>query len=135
MKRAFTLVELLTVIFLIALLISILLPSVNIAREQANSVVCMSHMRQIVASMLNYASDNKGIFGDPPSICDDDPYRPGINQFGVPYMSKIYFMKSLGIIRYDCGTFWPYIANSNRITPQTMSGSNSRRSNANKAHF
>src|SRR5690348_16096505 len=85
-NRAFTLVELLVVIGIIALLIGILLPSLARAREQAKKTACLSNLRQVHQSFAIYAGDNK----------DQVPlgYRAGRKQFN----SMIYSMTSGKIV-------------------------------------
>lgn len=59
-QSAFTLVELLVVIGIIALLIAILLPALRRAKEAANAAQCSSNQRQLMMAFLMFANDHKG---------------------------------------------------------------------------
>lgn len=60
--RAFTLVELLVVISIVALLMAILMPALSKAREASRRTLCGIQEKQITFALLNYAGDHKGWF-------------------------------------------------------------------------
>lgn len=60
-RRAFTLVELLVVISIIAVLITILLPALGSVRRSAQQTACLSNMRQLEMAHWAYTADNKGL--------------------------------------------------------------------------
>ena len=60
--KGFTLIELLVVIAIISLLVSILLPSLNKAKDLAKSVICLSNVRHIGMAAILYTEDYEGYF-------------------------------------------------------------------------
>ena len=86
-RRAFTLVELLVVIGIIAVLISILLPTLSGVREQARSVQCLSNLRSCGQALYLYAQQNKGMF--PPMALQSPETLPAgglVNEVGIQAM-------------------------------------------------
>jgi prepilin-type N-terminal cleavage/methylation domain-containing protein len=61
-RRAFTLVELMTVVAIIALLISILLPALGRAREMGRRTVCLANIRSMAQGCISYAAGSDGHF-------------------------------------------------------------------------
>lgn len=83
-KRGFTLVELLVVISIIALLLAVLLPSLNKAREVARKLSCANNSRQIGIAMSNYAS---AWDGDVPRADPADPFANMPRLWDITYHS------------------------------------------------
>lgn len=73
---AFTLIELLVVISIIALLLSVLLPALNKAKEQARKTVCLSNQNQLTLAWMQYAVENND------KIVNGGTGRSG--QWGIP---------------------------------------------------
>ena len=59
-SRGFTLIELLVVIAIIAVLMAILMPSLNAVKEQARSIACRSNVRTLTQAWLMYKDENDG---------------------------------------------------------------------------
>jgi prepilin-type N-terminal cleavage/methylation domain-containing protein len=101
--RAFTLVELLVVIGIIALLIAILLPALQKARIQAKRTQDLSNIRQVAIACVAYATENKGVWplGSKigPNLTNYPPAQGGddmlfINSYTFGYLLQ--FMSNVG---------------------------------------
>ena len=78
MKKAFTLVELLVVIFIIALLLAISMPAFTAARAGTQALVCKTNLHQLLLACISYTNENDGFFVPAAS---DMMYSPGLHRW------------------------------------------------------
>ncbi|MDB5302545.1 MAG: N-terminal cleavage protein [Phycisphaerales bacterium] len=100
-RTAFTLVELLVVIGIIAVLLSIILPVVSRVRHSARLVNCQANVRQLVQASISYASDNDGILPLPNLQSQDGPNTPGWLYKDIPLATNP--------AQVETGVLWKYL--------------------------
>lgn len=105
-RSAFTLVELLVVIGIIAILIAILLPALGKAKQQANVTACLSNQKQLLTALLMYVNDNKGTF----------PGGPGIAKYGGDSAPRLY----RALATWDSAARNPYSCNQDEASGPTF---------------
>lgn len=95
-RNAFTLIEVLVVVAIIALLVAILLPSLKNARDQAKSLKCLAGMKQVGVAMSFYIADNKSNFIPPFRYpFREFRYKDGIRSYRDPYWFQYLTFKYL----------------------------------------
>ena len=93
--HAFTLIELLVVIAIISLLVSILLPSLNMAKELARRAVCATNLRHLGVTYHLYAEENSGCV--PARVHPWVAKPPVVSPFSLAYYE--WFVKYMPYIR------------------------------------
>ena len=119
-RRGFTLIELLVVVSGLALLISILLPSLQRARRQTKRTVCAAHLRQIGVGLLSYMGESN----------DRLPWASALPSLG-PMPLK------LDQPIYIADALLPYLSNEATVfrCPEDRPSSKRSAPNANKSYF
>jgi prepilin-type N-terminal cleavage/methylation domain-containing protein/prepilin-type processing-associated H-X9-DG protein len=101
MKRAFTLIEMLVVVGIVALLVALLLPSLFQAREQSRRAVCLANLKQLANATQMYLDQNRDFFwrdmvmtedGETPAGCKwwfgFEPNGPAYTEINRPLDKK-----------------------------------------------
>jgi prepilin-type N-terminal cleavage/methylation domain-containing protein/prepilin-type processing-associated H-X9-DG protein len=115
--KAFTLIELLVVISIITLLIALLIPVLQAAKERGQRAVCLSNLRQLTLAWITYAEENDSniVLGDP--FLRSGPKDPSTGQMIVitrGWLGRAFlFPESRSELIKDPnkGALWPWIKN------------------------
>jgi prepilin-type N-terminal cleavage/methylation domain-containing protein len=107
-RRAFTLIELLVVISVIGILIALLLPAVQAARESGRRLKCQNSLKQIVLGTHAYHDAYKtlpsgSMFAKPLGAVSSGPYSWGMMMLTLPYIEQTAAYKTINMRTWDCG--------------------------------
>jgi prepilin-type N-terminal cleavage/methylation domain-containing protein len=121
-RKAFTLVELLVVIGIIAVLVGILLPTLSAARRAANTVACLSNVRQLAMAALLFAHEHNGYV----PTSSDDQWAKANDPLRKKWAYRTESSHKDGVVIYDwASSLLPYLGikgNPTFITaPQSQS--------------
>ena len=108
MRAGFTLIELLVVIAVIAILMAILLPVANLARERAQHAVCLSNLRQLTLAWVSYAEEHDSKIVPGSAFMGAQAFRRGLKGW-LGYAFSFPESRSAVVENPDKGALWPYV--------------------------
>jgi prepilin-type N-terminal cleavage/methylation domain-containing protein/prepilin-type processing-associated H-X9-DG protein len=114
-QPAFTLVELLVVIGIIALLISILLPALSRAKEAANQTKCLSNLKQLATATVIFSNERKGFMQTATTDANGDSWVRRAD----PYRQKWIYRPDNNLLTDVWSALLPYMGSKPGVTFQT----------------
>jgi prepilin-type N-terminal cleavage/methylation domain-containing protein/prepilin-type processing-associated H-X9-DG protein len=121
--EGFTLIELLVVIAIIAILAAMLLPALAKARQRANTISCLSNLRQIAIFMQYYTDDNREVFPSHRDAIVATPALPAENNWWGEQIasygggrSNLFHCPAIhGIQKLPDGHTWQWVFNRDKV--------------------
>ncbi len=95
-RRGFTLIELLVVVSIIAILIALMLPSLNKVRRSAKEAKCAAGLRSLVQATIAYATENQGYLPDTATLPETPAYVP----FGTTLYHQYRYWRDMFVTQY-----------------------------------
>jgi prepilin-type N-terminal cleavage/methylation domain-containing protein/prepilin-type processing-associated H-X9-DG protein len=122
-QHAFTLVELLVVMGIIAVLIGVLLPALNKARQAAQSAQCLSNLRQMCTAAISVANDHKGYMQ---TVTSDSTSQTNVIKYQDPNRRKWAYRSDNSQLMDPYSALLPYLGSKQGATFQTEANDKSR---------